>query len=169
MGDRRSRESENYALSYCLKLDPNNPDHLVKSETALIQDYRTVVPEGIFKLNEELITVEVKRIPGNILPCEDGSVPRKLRRRGRITWPWESTVVNAMKKATPSLSSDYGISRHHVIFVIPNTLNPRTKRRLHQHILATVDKFRNDKEMHPNIQIHIIDAPIQMFDRLCDM
>tara|TARA_B100000787_G_C16197409_1_gene301965 strand:- start:1814 stop:2326 length:513 start_codon:yes stop_codon:yes gene_type:complete len=169
MSDPRSLESELHAFTY-LKLDPNNPQHLVASESELIRLYASRgmrVPEAIFKLADGCITVEVKRIPGNSLPCEQGGPQRKLRRRERIIWPWTSTVVNAMKKTTPLLSREYGIVGHHVVFVIPNTLKRKARCRLQNHVLTTVNAFRDDKEVHPNVTIHIIDAPVEMFDRLC--
>lgn len=168
MSDPRSLDSELHAFSY-LKLDPNDREQLAASERDLIDSYGShglPVPEAIFKVANKRVTVEVKRIPGNTLPLENGS-QRKLTRRGFYVWPWKSTVFNAMKKATPRLSLEYGIVIHHVVFVVPDNLTRKTRCRLQNHILSAVNEFRHDENVHPKIQVHIIDAPVEMFDRLC--
>tara|TARA_B100000787_G_scaffold155797_1_gene131525 strand:- start:413 stop:907 length:495 start_codon:yes stop_codon:yes gene_type:complete len=164
MSDPRSLASELYAFSY-LGLPIED---MIVSERELIDNYGTQgmnVPEAIFTVDNQRITVEVKRIPGNNLP-DDGSPRRSLRRRNRIIWPWTSTVERALKKTSPLLSFDYDIVCHHVVFVIPDTLARKKKMRLHNHVNTAVDQYKNDDCVHPNIRVHIIDGPLVLFDRL---
>ena len=163
MSHPRSLASELYAFSY-LGLPIED---MVVSERELIDNYATHVPEAIFTVDNKRITVEVKRIPGNTLPVPDDGLPkRSLRRRNLIIWPWTSTVENALKKATPLLSHDYGIVCHHVVFVIPDTLARKQKIRLHNHVNSTVHRYKNDDCVHPNIRVHIIDGPLVLFEHL---
>lgn len=161
VGDMRSLPSEQYALQ---KLDIKA---CIRSEDQLMNEYTSHVPEGIFvDTRGRIVSVEVKRIIGNWLPVvnnPDGR--RRILRRGRIVWPWKSTVESALRKADSPALEDYRVSLHYVVLVIPDSLSDHHKTRLekHVHYIQAVSPKSHDKIKS---KIRIFWGPDELFDRL---
>ena len=154
-GDYRSLPSEHFALEQLGIVD------CIRSEDELMQEYTTRVPEGIFFMDGKVVSVEVKRIIGNWLPVEqnpDGR--RRIFRRGRIVWPWRSTIESALKKSFSQAVLDYRVQIHYVAIVIPESLSEHHKARLEKHIRqVSTDTMVKTK-------VCIFEGPDQLFDRI---
>jgi hypothetical protein len=171
--DERSLPSEKYALEFiCKKL---GCQEVVKNEKELINEQEEgCVPEGIFKDNKgrKIISVEVKRIVGNDLPSEahEKTTKRKLiRRRKHIVWPWTSTVVAALSKANSKIVERYNVNEHHIVFVIPESMDNRSYERLLRHIDDSVRQYFSycqDLPLKKNkFFVHSLRGPSMLFDR----
>lgn len=169
MGDLRAKPSEDFAFEH-LGL---NETHQIKTEDELMNEFASVVPEGIFRYptNDKIISVEVKRIVGNNLPLDDrqdGLRRRFIRRRKHIIWPWASTVEAALQKASENLIETYFVQEHHMVFVIPESLSSRMYHRVTDHIHYTVQQYleKGCNVIKSNrIHTHIIQGPDNLFDR----
>lgn len=165
--DWRSIASETYAMDYI------GIKSVLSPEADLISRYARQgvrVPECIAvdpQHPDRVISVEVKRICGNQLPLDFCSqTRRKLRRRNRLVWPWETTIYNSVIKAHPAIVADYNVNTHHIVFVIPGSLDARTSARLCKRIC---DSVRNTytKLTLPlrHMVVHIIQGRDELFDR----
>ena len=165
--DWRSMASEQYALEYMgLK-------KILCEEEAFIDKYASQgvrVPECVAQdpiHPDRIITVEVKRICGNQLPLDfTGQSRRKLRKRNQLVWPWGTTIWNSLNKAHPQIIEDFGVQRHHVVFVVPNSLTQRSLQRLCDRIQVWVTKsLEKDSTPLKHIIVHIIQGDDTLFDR----
>lgn len=162
MADPRSRESEEYALGKLGFL-------LCVEEDALIREYSQMhirVPEGIFydPNTKRRVTVEVKRLISNELPCDKGKKERrKVVERGRVIWPWKKTVHSAFEKAHPTILRDYGATEHHVVFLTPESLDKRKHERLVKRALHCSSEVA--QLVSVRTRVHFITAPDSCFDR----
>ena len=169
MSDSRAKPSEEFAFQH-LGLNLN---HQIKTEHELINEFESVVPEGIFyhPNNDKIISVEVKRIVGNNLPSDDsydGDRRRFIRRRKQIVWPWLSTVEAALQKANECVIQTYFVEEHHMVFVIPESLSVRISQRITEHIHKSVKKCITqgyNKIKSNKIHTHVIQGPDILFDR----
>ena len=131
--DARSEESEMYAIKH-LGLQ----NSYVKTEKQLMEEFVGMkVPEGIFCHHDVTISVEVKRIVGNLLPEENGKRRQISTRKKGISWPWRSTVKSAVTKVTDEIATKYNIRQHHVVFVVPDTLSHHSFSKLVKHIRSS--------------------------------
>ena len=160
--DARSLASEVYALGrLCV-------EKCVRSERELIDEFPgQKIPEGIFYLEGRLVSIEVKRIIGNLLPQEEHETERRKKRSKKgdhISWPWDRTVEMAIEKANDEMLKKYCIRAHHVVFVYPDLLSRRQVSRLRAHVHTTVHR---KKHITPaKIFTHLISGPGFLFDRL---
>lgn len=162
MSDPRAWPSERFAFAQ-LGLTQQ-----LKSESDLITETSGTVPEAIFRhpSTNKIMSIEVKRIVGNSLP-ECGKGRRLIRRRKSIIWPWTSTVEAALKKANDTLVNMYMIQEHHIAFVVPDNLSTRSFERVYNHIETTVHACKEmcSQMMVKRIRVHIIQGPVELFDR----
>jgi hypothetical protein len=165
--DWRSFASEQYALDYL------GITNILHEEGELIQLYASQgmsVPECI-ALDptdpERVISVEVKRICGNQLPLDfTGQTRRKLRSRNKLVWPWNTTIYNSILKANPLLIDTYGVQRHIVIFVIPTSLDSRSRTRMCERIQSSVQRnFEKTPSAPKHLIVYIIQGDDVLFDR----
>ena len=169
MGDLRAKPSEEFAFEH-LGL---NIQHRIRTEYELMNEFESVVPEGIFRYptNDKIISVEVKRIVGNNLPMDcgcDGERRRFIRRRKQIVWPWLSTVEAALQKANECVVQTYLVEEHHMVFVIPQSLSVRMHQRITEHIHHAVRQYitKGFNIIKSNkIHTHVIQGPDELFDR----
>jgi len=164
--DWKSFASEMYAFEY---LGIHN---FIVREDELIKKYSQLgikTPECIaFDPNDssKIISIEVKRICGNRLPCDyTGQKHRYMKYRNKIIWPWGKTVKTAFEKAHSNIVSDLGINTHHAVFVIPNSLTKRASRRLCERIEAYTKAYGSYTTVR-NLIVHVIQGDDAMFDRL---
>ena len=167
MAELESRASEVYAFHH---LGFTEGD-IVCDEQTLISCYAQngiQVPEAIF-YNPHIgqnVSIEVKRIPGNVIPTGPHEDPRKLRRRNLIVWPWKRTVESAIIKAHPKIVQTYNIRHHHVVIVVPECLCDRQYKRIARHVQTTVESFLRANALNvPKLHTHIIRGPNDLFDR----
>ncbi len=165
--DWRSIASERYAFDYMgINELLYEEEHLIKLYS---RKYGIKIPECIAKDPQDpgkIISVEVKRICGNHLPCDyQGQERRILRFRDKIVWPWSETVKNSLLKAHPYIINDMNVSTHHNVFIIPSSLTQRNKKRVCRQIQSSVESFYDI--MPPcNHVIHVIEGGDKLFDRL---
>jgi len=119
--------------------------HLVRSEQQLIDEVNSgPVPEGIWRLPscpERLISVEVKRIAGNSLPMNDNPDGRKhLIKRGKIIWPWESTVKYAILKCSSDAIQQHNVQVHYAVFLIPESMGSSARQKTYKHIVNALQR-----------------------------
>ena len=169
--DRRQSAfaSENYAITR-LRCRP------IVTERQLQEKFMGQrVPEGIFKRNGEIVTIEVKRIPGNELPYETSKKRciklsdsnRKAAPR-HIRWPWTSTVKTALSKLQPDIAANYNVCKHTAVFLIPTSLPAKAKKRTIQHITTVADGFLSSHTSKSfKVEWCILETPDEFFDRLC--
>jgi hypothetical protein len=164
--DYRSLASERFALAYL------GIERILLGEDALIDRYASLglkVPEVIAidpNHADRVISVEVKRICGNQLPLDHtNQVRRKLKRGNHYIWPWQTTIYNSVQKAHPKLVSDLKIHVHHIVFVVPLSLDRRSLQRMCDRICAACHKEASGVEYLNHITIHIIQGQDSLFDR----
>lgn len=168
--DWRSTASEQFAFDYI------GIKHVLVEEDVLIHKYACQgvrVPECIALDPDDpdrIISIEVKRICGNQLPLDfTGQVRRKLKHRNEIVWPWSKTIHASIEKAHPKIVSDMGVQRHHIVFVVPSSLTPRSLQRLCTRIQTSVsrslDEFSNSEYLMRHYIVHIIQGDDILFDR----
>ena len=100
------------------------------------------VPERIYrnpKNKHEIWSLEVKRVPGNRLPVDhlkDGTLHQRLirNRHKAPIWPWARTVQSALHKANTTIVEMFGVKNHCIVFLFPQSLDNRARRRLIQQI-----------------------------------
>ena len=112
---------------------------LVRSEEELMSEAEErgggPVPEEIWRMDDTLLSVEVKRISGNTLPVQnnpDGR--RRILRRGKIVWPWQLTVHCAVQKASSPPVVWYKVHVHYAVVLIPDTMSSSEQERTCRHI-----------------------------------
>lgn len=165
--DCRSLASEEYAFRYLGIRD------VVAEEDALIDRYASMglkVPEMIAldPLDpDRIISVEVKRICGNQLPIDEKNCERrKLKRRNHYIWPWEKTICNSMMKAHSQIVTDMKIYAHHIVFVIPSSLDRRALRRMCIRIQESCYSNIGECAMElDRMFVHVIQGDDSLFDR----
>ncbi len=163
--DVRAWPSEEFAFEHLGFRDK------IKSEVELMHEQKSCIPEAIFRYNDKNVSVEVKRIIGNYLP-EEGGGRRVIRRRKHIIWPWTSTVEAAINKLHESIVDSYFVQEHHIVFVIPDNLSKRSYSRLCLHIRSSIERMveynlKKGKNVikQSRIHTHIIEGPVELFDR----
>lgn len=159
--DERSYDSEVYALA-CLGM---SFDTCVRREVELMRECVTnlmcmPVPEGIWTIDDKSYSVEVKRIVANRLP--EGT-PRRIRRRGKIIWPWTSTVESAIRKCTSMIAQRYAVDTHCVVFVVPETLSVKHKRKMSKHITEAAQDLQCP--LGVKLKLFMVFGPDSLFDR----
>tara|TARA_B110001450_G_scaffold248396_1_gene264531 strand:- start:1 stop:519 length:519 start_codon:yes stop_codon:yes gene_type:complete len=169
-GDTSSLPSERYVFEQ-MGLTTR---HLVRSEEELMREAERrgggCVPEGIWRhphLSDKRVSVEVKRISGNTLPVHnnpDGR--RRILRRGKIVWPWQSTVQCAVGKASSFSVLQYRVDIHYAVFLIPDTMSEAEKGRTRRHIVgAAVEAVSSLQPGAAKIRVVVMEGPVFLFDR----
>jgi len=165
-GDASSLPSEKYVFEQ-LGLTSHS---LFRSEEELIREAEKRgggrVPEGIWKLPGKLVSVEVKRIAGNTLPVHnnpDGR--RRIVRRGKIVWPWQSTVQCAVQKACSFSLLEYGVSMHYAVFLLPETMSSSEQGRTTRHILDAAAEEAGKRKDGVKVSVVVMTGPVTLFDR----
>ena len=163
MGDPRSLASEVYAIS---KLG----FQLLVDEEHLIQEFSQFsikVPEGIFEDGEKRrVTVEVKRIIGNMLPLDKGTqTRRKVWNRSTIVWPWKKTIRSAVEKAHPEIVRRYDIFAHYVVLLVPETLPSNKYNKLVKRATLEASKYVEEIDTPKHVYLQFLLAPPEQFDR----
>lgn len=168
-GDNGSYASELYAFRH-LGLDK---ERCIRSECELMRECTDgPVPEGIWEVDEgRRISVEVKRIAGNTLPTIHNPDGRRcIVKRGRIVWPWESTVEYAIHKCKSQAVTDHRVDVHYAVFLIPESMSQpvqlRTYRHIQQTAQRTIDAIRSEERLSVKVRAIMTRAPDAVFDRL---
>ena len=163
--DWRSIASEKFALDYI------GINDVLYEEDDLILRYAPLgikTPEVVARdptNPQRIISVEVKRICGNTLPLENGH-RRKLKNRNVIIWPWTQTVYQSLEKANKKIVHELGIHRHHVVFVVPRSLEKRVLNRLVSRIESTTENYMHRIQLPVrHVVIHVIQGDDTLFDR----
>ena len=68
-------------------------------------------------------------------------------------------------KGASRVNKDYGVSRHVVAFVVPETLDKRHKQRVVRHIRDVAEKTTS-KLFEIKVKVYIFEGPPAVFDRL---
>jgi hypothetical protein len=164
MSDPRSRASEEYAFK---ELGYKRIIH----EDVLMREFEgRKVPEGIFMDGRgNNVSVEVKRIIGNVLPADaETGERRKVWRQGRIIWPWKITLLSALEKANEALIEKYNVRSHHIVVLVPARLSKREfsriKRRCESVASECVPLYESLRSLR-SVFLHVIRAPDENFDR----
>lgn len=165
MGDARSVASEQFALR---KLGIR-ARHVVCTESELQRRFAhrgVTVPEVISRDPTDasrVLSVEVKRIPGNTVPRESTETMRRMvRNRTRIIWPWEQTICHALKKANSDVIEAFGVNEHYIAVVYPSSLPSRQVRRLIRH---THDVLAS-QTITCRVRLFFFEGSPHLFDRL---
>ena len=161
----RSYASEQYAFEMFGLGEP------VISETELIHSLKNLkVPEGIWKIDDKYISIEVKRIIGGNLPVHVDGKRRVIRRRThgceKIIWPWETTVISSLQKISIELVQIYKVREHHVVFIVPNEMTLRTFKRTSYNIERCAIEYIQTNVPPCRIFLHIIRGSTSLFEAL---
>ena len=115
--------------------------------------------------DKRLVSVEVKRLIGNELPVDSRTNSRrKIWERNKITWPWKKTVLSALEKANPEIVKEYGITSHHIVFLVPDTLSKHSSSRLEKRALSVVEMYVSFLSVK-RVFVHFLPTPSHHFDR----
>ena len=165
---RSTIASEEYAFR---RLGLGSP---IVTESELVSSFAGCrVPEGIFidpVDPERRVSVEVKRIVGGHLP--DRTHPRRVLRRhtvrggDEIIWPWTSSVETALSKLDASIASNFDVRLHHAVFLTPQSMNARTRRRTQNHIDRVARSFLSHANLNYRVRIHVFTCEDSLFYRL---
>jgi len=167
-GDFGSLASELYAFE-CLGLTGKA---CIRTEQELLEECNTgPVPEGIWECAGQVVSVEVKRIAGNTLPIADNPDGRRqIFRRGRIIWPWVSTVHYAICKCTCEAVTTYNVDVHYAVFLVPESMNTSARERTYRHIQhvakQTYSALTSSMKLGVKVKAVMLTAPDVVFDRL---
>ena len=145
---------------------------ILLTEDALIERYWPhKVPEIVAvdpRDSSRIISVEVKRICGNQLPLDrTGQTRRKLKRGNHYVWPWRTTIRNAFLKAHPQLVRDMNIHAHHIVFVVPHSLSPKSLKRICKQIQTTSNEEIQTCNLNlKRVAVHIVQGNDVLFEQL---
>lgn len=144
------------------------------NERELIERYgHGPTPECVFQSE----AVEVKRIPSTSLRADTcGWNPKSGRttgvcdgrvvgvgRRGKLLWPWHTTVRKALEKATDEIVRELSLRVLHVVFVLPSTMNECAHRKIMRHVLDDVARYIGVTSV-PRVHIHFMCGEDDLFD-----
>ena len=154
-------------LMACLILGIKIP--FFRTETELIEEFGTSVPEAIFNDFGRNETFEVKRLADFSKPRtrDLGCTPVRNfnRSRGKPRSMWSLMIWGAVSKVTPEMASRYNIKRHHVIVFFPDNMSEKKRTKNMSIVTKEVElAVHSGKLAVDKICLHFATIPLDIFE-----